>query len=83
MILKDSRFSWAFAMIKCAQERPGCRKMRVPKMCRNRRKNVQVLEKSPRKYTGFREQWAHGCCHISFPKSCYDGKHANVSGVSR
>ena len=42
-------------------------------ICRNHRKNVLVLEK----------QWSHGCCHISFPKSCYDGKHAKVSGVSR
>ena len=39
---------------------------------RNRRENVLVLEK----------QWAHGCCHICFPKSCYDGKHAKVSGVT-
>ena len=39
---------------------------------RNRRENVLVLEK----------QWTHGCCHISFPKSGYDGKHAKVSGVS-
>ena len=29
------------------------------------------------------KQWAHGCGHIGFPKSCYDGKHANVSDVSR
>ena len=29
------------------------------------------------------KEWAHGCCHIGFPKSCYDGKHANVSDVSR
>ena len=36
-------------------------------------KIYQVLEK----------QWAHGCCHIGFCKSCYDGKHANVSDVSR
>ena len=47
--------------------------MCVPKISRNRRGNVLVLEK----------QWAHGCCHIGFPKSCYDGKHARVSGVSR
>ena len=47
--------------------------MFVPKISRNRRENVLVLEK----------QWAHGCCHIGFPKSCYDGKHAKVSGVSR
>ena len=40
---------------------------------RNRRENALVLEK----------QWVHGCCHIGFPKSCYDGKHANVSDVSR
>ena len=40
---------------------------------RNRRENVLVLEK----------QWAHGCCHIGFLKSWYDGKHANVSDVSR
>ena len=43
------------------------------KVCRNRRENVLVLEK----------QWSHGCCHISFPKSWYDGKHAKVRGVSR
>ena len=43
------------------------------KYSRNRRENVLVLEK----------QWSHGCYHISFPKSCYDGKHAKVSGVSR
>ena len=56
------------------------RETRVPKdesaekkVCRNRRENVLVLEK----------RWSHGCCHISFPKSCYDGKHAKVSGVSR
>ena len=47
--------------------------MCVPKISRNRRENILVLEK----------QWAHGCCHIGFPKSCYDGKHAKVSGVSR
>ena len=29
------------------------------------------------------KQWSHGCCHIGFPKSCYDGKHADVSDVSR
>ena len=45
----------------------------LPKISRNRRENVAVLEK----------QWAHGCCHIGFPKGCYDGKHAEVSGVSR
>ena len=44
----------------------------VPKISRNRRESVLVLEK----------RWAHGCCHIGFPKSCYDGKHAKVSGVS-
>ena len=48
----------------------------VSKVCRNksrnRRENALVLEK----------QWTHGCCHIGFPKSCYDGKHANVSDVS-
>ena len=43
------------------------------KISRNRRENVLVLEK----------QWAHGCCRIGFPKSCHDGKHAKVSGVSR
>ena len=43
------------------------------KVSRNRRENVLVLEK----------QWSHGCCHISFPKSWYDGKHAKVRGVSR
>ena len=43
------------------------------KVCRNRRENVLVLEK----------QWSHGCCHISFPKSCYEGKHAKVRGVSK
>ena len=47
--------------------------MCVPKVSRNRRENVLVLEK----------QWAHGCCHIGFPKSWYDGKHAKVSDVSR
>ena len=47
--------------------------MCVPKISRNRSENVLVLEK----------QWAHGCCHIGFPKICYDGKHAKVSGVSR
>ena len=47
--------------------------MCVPKVSRNRREIVLVLEK----------QWAHGCCHIGFPESWYDGKHANVSGVSR
>ena len=51
--------------------------MMCQKVCRNksrnRRENALVLEK----------QWAHGCCHIGFPKSCYDGKHANVSDVSR
>ena len=44
-----------------------------PKVSRNRRENVLVLEK----------QWAHGCCHIGFHKSRHDGKHAKVSGVSR
>ena len=34
-------------------------------------------------YRVLERQWAHGCCHIGFPKSCYDGKHANVSDVSR
>ena len=34
-------------------------------------------------YRVLEKQWAHGCCHIGFPKSCYDGKHANVSDVSR
>ena len=47
------------------------------KVCRNKsrshRENALVLEK----------QWAHGYCNIGFPKSCYDGKHANVSDVSR
>ena len=42
--------------------------MCVPKISRNRRENLLVLEK----------QWAHGCGHIGFPKSCYDDKHANV-----
>ena len=36
-------------------------------------KICQVLEK----------QQADGCCHIGFPKSCYDGKQAHVSDVSR
>ena len=63
---KSIRFGWASETMKC-------RKMCVPKISRNRRENVLVLEK----------QWAHGCCHIGFPKSCYDGKHAEVSGVSR
>ena len=36
------------------------------KMRRNCRKKFQVLEKLG----------AHGCCHISFPKSCCAGKHA-------
>ena len=45
--------------------------MCVPKLSRNCRENVLVSEK----------QWAHGCGHIGFPKSCYDGKHANVSDV--
>ena len=61
--------------MKCAMERPECRKMCT--VCRNKSRNrvenLLVLEK----------QWAHGCCHIGFPKSCYDGKHANVSDVSR
>ena len=70
---KSIRFGWASETTKCASERPKCRKMCVPKISRNRRENVLVLEK----------QWAHGCCHIGFPKSCYDGKHAKVSGVSR
>ena len=52
--------------------------MMCQKVCRNksrnRRGNALVLEK---------QSWVHGCCHISFPKSCYDGKHANVSDVSR
>ena len=47
--------------------------MCVPKISRNHHENVLVLEK----------QWTHGCRHISFPKSCYDGKHAKVNGVSR
>ena len=47
--------------------------MCVPKISRNCGGNVLILEK----------QWAHGCCHIGFPKSCYDGKHARVGGVSR
>ena len=34
-------------------------------------------------YLVLEKQWAHGYCHIGFPKSCYDGKHANVSDVSR
>ena len=34
-------------------------------------------------YLVLEKQWAHGCCHIGFPKSCYDGKHADVSDVSR
>ena len=49
-------------------ERGECRKI-----TRSRRENVLVLEK----------QWSHGCGHISFPKSSYDGKHAKVRGVSR
>ena len=73
IIQKNSCFSWASATTMCALERPKCRKMCVLKISRNRSENVLVLEK----------QWAHGCCHISFPKSCYDGKHAKVSGVSR
>ena len=59
--------------MKRALERPKCRKMGLPKISQNRHENVLVLEK----------QWAHGCCHISFPKSWYDGKLAKVSGVSR
>ena len=34
-------------------------------------------------YRVLEKQWVHGCCHIGFPKSCYDGKHADVSDVSR
>ena len=49
-------------------ERGVCRKL-----CRNRREILLVLEK----------RRSHGCCHISFPKSWYDGKHAKVRGVSR
>ena len=60
-------------MTKCALERPKCRKMCMPKISQNRLENVLVLEK----------QWAHDYCHIGFPKSCYDSKHAEVSGVSR
>ena len=59
--------------MKCALERPKCQKMCALKISQNRHENVLALEK----------QWAHGCCHIGFPKSCYDGKHAKVSGVSR
>ena len=70
---KSIRFGWASETMKCATERPKCRKTGVPKISRNRHENVLVLEK----------QWAHRCCHISFPKSCYDGRHAEVSGVSR
>ena len=54
--------------MKCAIERPECRNGAEIAV-----KIYRVLEK----------QWAHGCCHIGFPKSCYDGKHANVSDVSR
>ena len=43
----------------------------------------KVMPKSLQKCTSFRETMAHGCWHISFPKSCYEGKHAKVSGVSR
>ena len=58
-------------MTKFALERRRVERC-VPKISRNRRENVLVLEK----------QGAHGCCHISFPKSWYGGKHAKVSGVS-
>ena len=34
-------------------------------------------------YRVLENQCLHGCCHIGLPKSCYDGKHANVSDVSR
>ena len=34
-------------------------------------------------YRVLEKQWSHGCCHNGFPKSCYDGKHANISDVSR
>ena len=45
---------------------------------------AETKPKLPLKCTSFREtKWAHGCGHIGFPKSCYDGKHANVSGVRR
>ena len=70
---KSICFGWASETMKCATERPKCQKMGAPKISRNHRENVLVLEK----------QWAHGCCHIGFPKSCYDGRHAEVSGVSR
>ena len=63
-------------MMKCALERPECRK--ICDVCRNKCRNRRE------KFTGFLEkQWVHGCCHIGFPRSCYDGKHANVSSVSR
>ena len=34
-------------------------------------------------YRVLEKQWTHGCCHIGFLKSCYDGKHADVNDVSR
>ena len=70
---------WYLQSVICNDE-VCLRETRVPKdesaekkVSRNRRENVLVLEK----------QWSHGCCHISFPKSWYDGKHAKVRGVSR
>ena len=49
--------------MKCASK---SRLKGAEKMCRNRRKKFQVLEKLG----------AHDCCHMSFPKSCCAGKHA-------
>ena len=57
--------------MKCAMERPECRKMCT--VCQNKSRNRR--ENLP----GFRETMGSWCCHIGFPKSCYDDKHANVS----
>ena len=53
-------------------ERPECRKMRA--VCRNKSQNR--CESLP----GFRETM--GAWLLSY-RLCYDGKHANVSDVSR
>ena len=61
--------------MKCAMERPECRK--IGTVCRNKSQNRR--ENLP----GFRETLVAWLLSYRPPQSCYDGKHANVSDVSR
>ena len=59
--------------MKCALERPSVERC---VLCAEIRAEIAV-----KIYRVLEKQWAHGCRHIGFLKSCYGGKHANVSDV--